>query len=149
MQKSILSPCDGTVISLDRVPDEAFSSGMLGDGFAVEPENGNIYAPVAGKVLSVSESRHAYAIAADFGDLLVHVGIDTVKLPEAFEPLVGVGDVVTAGQLIARADLDRIKKAGLPTVIPVLITDLREACELKKNFGKARGGKDTAARLVK
>ena len=149
MQKSILSPCDGTVISLDRVPDEAFSSGMLGDGFAVEPENGNIYAPVTGKILSVSESRHAYAIAADFGDLLVHVGIDTVKLPEAFEPLVGVGDDVTAGQLIARADLDRIKKAGLPTVIPVLITDLREAYEIRKNFGKARGGKDTAASLVK
>ena len=149
MQKSILSPCDGTVISLDRVPDEAFSSGMLGDGFAVEPENGNIYAPVPGKVLSVSESRHAYAIAADFGDLLVHVGIDTVKLPEAFEPLVRVGDDITAGQLIARADLERIKKAALPTVIPVLITDLREAYELKKNFGKARGGKDTAASLVK
>ena len=149
MNHILLSPCDGTVISLDRVPDEAFASGMLGDGFAVEPENGDICAPAAGKIVSISESRHAYSIAADFGDLLVHIGIDTIGVPEAFEPLVGVGDNVTAGQLIARADLERIKKAGLPTVIPVLITDLREAYELKKNFGKARGGKDTAARLVK
>lgn len=149
MQKSILSPADGTVISLDRTPDEAFASGMLGDGFAVEPENGNIYAPVAGTVVSVSESRHAYAISADFGDLLVHIGIDTVEVPEAFEPLVNVGDKVEAGQHIARADLEMIKKAGLSTVIPVLITDLREAGTVKKNFGKARGGKDVAMYLTK
>lgn len=148
MQTTILSPCDGTVISLDRVPDEAFASGMLGDGFAVEPENGDICAPASGKIVSISESRHAYAIAADFGDLLVHIGIDTVEVPEAFEPLVSVGDEVTAGQPIARADLAVIKKAGLSPVIPVLITDLRTACTVKKNFGKSRGGKDVAMYLT-
>ena len=149
MQKSILSPASGIVISLDRVPDEAFSSGMLGDGVAIEPENGEIYAPVDGKILSVSESRHAYAIAADFGDLLVHVGIDTVEVPEAFLPLVKVGDEVSAGQPIARADLNIIKKAGLSTVIPLIITDLRAPVKLKPNFGKTRGGKDAAAWLVR
>ena len=148
MQKSLLSPADGTVISLDRTPDEAFASGMLGDGFAVEPENGNIYAPAAGKIVSISESRHAYAISADFGDLLVHIGIDTVEVPEAFESLVKVGDKVEAGQHIASADLEKIRNAGLSTVIPVLITDLREAGSIKKNFGKARGGKDVALYLT-
>ena len=149
MQKSILSPASGIVISLDRVPDEAFSSGMLGDGVAIEPENEEIYAPVDGKILSVSESGHAYAISADFGDLLVHVGIDTVEVPEAFLPLVKVGDEVSAGQPIARADLNIIKKAGLSTVIPLIITDLRVPAKLKPNFGKTRGGKDAAAWLVR
>ena len=148
MHHILLSPCDGEVISLDRVPDEAFASGMLGEGFAVDPENGDICAPAAGRVLSISESRHAYAIAADFGDLLVHIGIDTVKVPAAFLPIVAVGDEVAAGQPIARADLERIKKAGLSPVIPVLITDLREAGTIKINFGKARGGKDVAMYLM-
>jgi glucose-specific phosphotransferase system IIA component len=149
MQTTIFSPVDGTVISLDRVPDEAFASGMLGDGFAVEPENGDICAPAAGKIVSISESRHAYSIAADFGDLLVHIGIDTIELPEAFLPIVAVGDYVAAGQPIARADLDMIKKAGLSPVIPVLITDLRASGTVKKNYGKARGGKDVAMYLTK
>ena len=148
MQTTIFSPVDGTVISLDRVPDEAFASGMLGDGFAVEPENGDICAPAAGKIVSISESRHAYAIAADFGDLLVHIGIDTIGVPEAFLPIAMVGDYVEAGQPIARADLDMIKKAGLSPVIPVLITDLRAAGTVKKNYGKARGGKDVAMYLI-
>lgn len=148
MNHILFSPADGKVIALESVPDEAFSSGMLGDGFAVEPENGNIYAPVAGKVLSVSESQHAYAIAADFGDLLVHVGIDTVNVPEAFEPLVKVGDEVAAGQLIARADLEMIRGAGLSTVIPVLITDNRTAGEIKIHFGNVRGGEDVALYLT-
>ena len=148
MNHILLSPCDGEVISLDRVPDEAFASGMLGEGFAVDPENGDICAPAAGRVLSISESRHAYAIAADFGDLFVHIGIDTVKVPEAFLPFVAVGDEVAAGQPSARADLERIKKAGLSPVIPVLITDLRAAGTVKINFGKSRGGKDVAMYLT-
>ncbi len=149
MKYSIFSPCDGEVISLEKVPDEAFASGMLGEGFAVDPKNGDIFAPVAGKIVSISESRHAYAISADFGDLLVHIGIDTVKVPEAFLPIVAVGDEVAAGQPIARADLDKIKKAGLSTMIPVLITDLRTSGSIKINYSKARGGKDTALTLTK
>ena len=149
MNHILLSPCDGEVISLDRVPDEAFASGMLGEGFAVDPENGDICAPASGKIVSISESRHAYAIAADFGDLLVHIGIDTVEVPEAFLPIVAVGDEVAAGQPIARADLAKIQKAGLSPIIPVLITDFREAGTIKINFGKSRGGKDTALTLTK
>ena len=149
MHHILLSPCDGEVISLDRVPDEAFASGMLGEGFAVDPENGDICAPASGKIVSISESRHAYAIAADFGDLLVHIGIDTVKVPEAFLPIVAVGEEVAAGQPIARADLAKIQKAGLSPIIPVLITDFREAGTIKINFGKSRGGKDTALTLTK
>lgn len=148
MNHTLFSPADGKIISLESVPDEVFASGMLGDGFAVEPENGNICAPTAGKIVSVSESRHAYAIASDFGDLLVHIGIDTVEVPEAFKSLVKVGDEVAAGQPIARADLDVIKNAGLSAVIPVLITDNRTGGELRINFGKARGGKDAAAYLM-
>ena len=145
----LLAVADGEVMSLDCVPDEAFASGMLGEGCATLPKSGTVYSPAAGVIESVSDSRHAYAISTDIGDLLVHIGIDSVKLPEAFEPLVKKGDRVSAGQPIARADLVLIKNAGLSAVIPVLITDSRTAGELRINFGKARGGKDTAARLVK
>ena len=144
MKYSILSPCDGKIIALDLVPDEAFSSGMLGEGFAVIPEGDTVFSPVDGVIESVSDSKHAYAISSEIGDILVHIGIDTVKVPEAFEPMVKAGDKVAAGQPIARADMKKIRAAGLETVIPVLITDKRVAGEIKINLGSARGGRDSA-----
>lgn len=142
MNFSIFSPCDGEIVSLSLVPDEAFSSGMLGEGFAVIPENDTVFSPVNGVIESVSDSKHAYAISSEIGDILVHIGIDTVKVPEAFEPIVKVGDRVAAGQPIARADLKMIRDAELPTVIPVLITDKKVAGEIKINYGKVCGGRD-------
>lgn len=143
----LLSVADGEVVSLERVPDEAFSSGMLGEGFAVNPTADTVFSPVDGVIESVSDSRHAYAISSDIGDILVHIGIDTVKIPEAFEPMVKAGDRVAAGQPIARADMKKIRAAGLETIIPVLITDKKAAGEIKINHGNARGGRDEAAKL--
>lgn len=140
IQRELLSAADGEVFLLDEVPDEAFSSGMLGEGYAVRPENGVIRAPVAGRIGSVSDSMHAYSIDCDIGDVLVHVGIDTVTLKNAFEPHVSAGDEVCAGQQIAHADIEMIRNAGLDPIIPVIITDKAVAGEIKVITGNARGG---------
>ena len=144
---TLLAVADGEVMSLDCVPDEAFASGMLGEGCATLPKSGTVYSPAAGVIESVSDTRHAYAISTDIGDLLVHIGIDSVKLPEAFEPLVKKGDRVSAGQPIARADLEMLLAAGVCTLIPVLITDKKVAGELEIQKGSVRGGKDVALRI--
>lgn len=149
MNHLLLSPCTGRVVSLDRVPDEAFSSGMLGEGFAVEPQEETVYSPADGVIISVSDSRHAYAISSEIGDLLVHIGIDSLKHPEAFTPLVKNGEKVTAGQPIARVDLEKLRAADICTIIPVLITDRKTAGELKIKCGPVRGGKDAGLIIEK
>jgi phosphotransferase system IIA component len=108
-----------------------------------------IHSPADGIIESVSDSRHAYAISTEIGDLLVHIGIDSVRVPEAFEPLVKKGDSVSAGQPIARADLEKLRTAGINTIIPVLITDKRAAGEVKIKRGPVRGGQDVALIIEK
>lgn len=146
---TLLSVCDGKVIPLTDVPDEAFASGMLGEGFAVMPENGTVFSPADGVIESISDSRHAYAISSEIGDILVHIGIDSVKVPEAFEPIVKVGEKVEAGQPIVRVDLEALRSSGISTAIPVLITDKRQAGGIKIKYGNLRGGRDAALFISK
>ncbi len=140
---ALLSVADGRAIPLSEVPDEAFSSGMLGTGFAVEPDKGTIYSPVDGRVEGVTDSRHAYSIRSDDGlDVLVHIGVDTVKLGGAgFLPLVSEGDRVSAGDAIARADLGVIRAAGCRTVTPVLIANGEGLEGVRFKLGSVTGGK--------
>ena len=107
------------------MPDEAFASGILGQGFAIQPTAGTISSPVDGTVDHISETHHAYTLLSKDGlDVLVHIGIDTVELKgEGFLPMVAEGDRVKAGDVRARADLELIRSRGLPTDIPVLITN--------------------------
>lgn len=147
---TLLAPITGTVVPLSAVPDEAFSSGMLGIGFAVEPSresDGSVFAPADGVVETVAESRHAYTIRTDDGlDLLVHIGIDTVSLASRpFAALVSVGDRVRAGQPIARADLPVIRAADLPVVTPVIISNPDRVRNLTPASGPVDGGKSAAA----
>ena len=148
MKYLLFSPADGEVVDLEKVPDEAFSSGMLGEGFAVIPDSNTVFSPVDGVIVSVSDSKHAYAISSEVGDILVHIGIDTVRIPEAFEPMVKAGDKVAAGQPIAHADIKKIRSSGLETIIPVLITDKKVAGEMNIHFGSARGGRDVAGKVL-
>lgn len=148
--RSLLSPITGRVVELSAVPDEAFSTGMLGIGFAVEPSrqsDGTVYAPADGVVETVAESRHAYTIHTDDGlDLLVHIGIDTVSLSaRPFAALVSPGDRVKAGDPIARADLPVIRAADLPTVTPVLISNPDAVRDFAPQYGETDGGKTAAA----
>lgn len=140
---AMLAVADGRAIPLTDVPDEAFASGMLGAGFAVEPSGGTIYSPVDGVVEGVAESRHAYSIRSEDGlDVLVHIGVDTVKLGGAgFLPLVGAGDRVNAGDAIARADLSVIRAAGCTAVTLVLVANSEALDGVKLKLGNVNGGR--------
>ena len=116
---------DGQVIDLADVKDPVFSQKMMGDGFAVEPENGKIYSPVAGTVTSVFPSKHAIGLVTDSGlEVLVHIGLETVSLEgKPFEVHVSEGQKVAAGDLLVTADLGAIKEAGRETSTIVVFTN--------------------------
>jgi len=109
---TIATPVNGEVMPLKAVKDPVFSAGMMGLGFGIQPSDGQIVAPVNGKVTMVAETKHALGFATPDNNLevLVHLGIDTVELKgKPFELKVGVGDEVKAGDLIATMDLDVIR----------------------------------------
>lgn len=116
---------DGQVIDLADVKDPVFSQKMMGDGFAVEPENGKIYSPVAGTVTSVFPSKHAIGLVTDNGlEVLVHIGLETVSLEgKPFEVHISEGQKVAAGDLLVTADLEAIKEAGRETSTIVVFTN--------------------------
>ena len=119
------SVADGQVINIEDVKDPVFSQKMMGDGFAVEPENGHIVSPVAGKVTSVFPTKHALGLVTDNGlEVLVHIGLDTVSLEgKPFEVKVSEGQTVAAGDLLVEADLDAIREAGRETSTIVVFTN--------------------------
>ncbi len=123
--EEIGAPADGTLVSMEEIPDEAFSSGVLGKCIGVIPDNGNIYAPCGGIVTMVAKTLHALGIRSDSGhDVLVHVGINTVTLDgKGFSCKVKVGDRVAKNDRIMTVDLDLIKDAGLDTTVITAVAE--------------------------
>ena len=119
------SVADGQVINIEDVKDPVFSQKMMGDGFAVEPENGKIVSPVAGKVTSIFPTKHALGLVTDNGlEVLVHIGLDTVSLEgKPFDVKVTEGQTVAAGDLLVEANLDAIREAGRATSTVVVFTN--------------------------
>ena len=119
------SVADGQVINIEDVKDPVFSQKMMGDGFAVEPENGKIVSPVAGKVTSIFPTKHALGLVTDNGlEVLVHIGLDTVSLEgKPFDVKVTEGQTVVAGDLLVEANLDAIREAGRETSTVVVFTN--------------------------
>ena len=133
---TVLSAClNGTVVPLADVKDEAFASGALGDGIAIEPTDGELVAPADGEISSTFETHHAVGMTtADGAELLMHIGIDTVKLGgKHFTYLVNDGDKVKKGQPLIRFELEAIKAEGYPVTTPVIVcnTDDYAAVEAK------------------
>ena len=133
---TVLSAClNGTVVPLAEVKDEAFASGALGDGIAIEPIDGELVAPADGEISSTFETHHAVGMTtADGAELLMHIGIDTVKLGgKHFTYLVNDGDKVKKGQPLIRFELEAIKAEGYPVTTPVIVcnTDDYAAVEAK------------------
>lgn len=140
---SILSPVTGEVCELEKVPDEAFSSGMMGDGIAVLPANPEITAPVAGTVAFVFDTKHAIGLVTEQGiGVMIHIGIDTVKLNgKGFDVLVETGQTVSAGQPVMRLDLSYLKKHAPSLISPVIITELPDGYKLHPvKTGKVKNG---------
>lgn len=124
----VVSPLNGEVLALSEVKDAAFSSGALGHGVAIEPNEGKLKAPVAGTVSALFPTNHAIGITADSGaDILIHIGMDTVQLEgKYFTAHVSQGDYVEKGQLLIEFDIEQIKKAGKPLTTPVVVTNHKE-----------------------
>ena len=126
---TVLSACmNGTVVPLSEVKDEAFASGALGDGIAIEPTDGELVAPADGEISSTFDTHHAVGMTtADGAELLMHIGIDTVKLGgKHFTYLVNEGDKVKKGQPLIRFDLEAIRAEGYPTTTPLIVCNTDE-----------------------
>ncbi|OAN10661.1 PTS glucose/maltose transporter subunit IIBCA [Streptococcus sp. CCUG 49591] len=123
--EEVYSVADGQVVALEQVKDPVFAQKMMGDGFAVEPANGNIVSPVSGTVSSIFPTKHALGIVTEPGlEVLVHIGLDTVSLEgKPFTVHVAEGQKVAAGDLLVTADLDAIRAAGRETSTVVVFTN--------------------------
>ena len=129
----IEAPVPGKVVPITNVPDETFSTGVLGNGFAVEPSEGKVYAPFDGECETLSDTLHAMGLLSDSGvSVLIHVGLETVSLNgKPFTPHIKEGDRFRKGQLLLEFDMEQIKAAGFPTITPVLVTTEDEVGEIR------------------
>ena len=125
---SLTKPVNGQIIDLNSVKDETFSSGALGNGFAVIPSEGVVTSPIKGKITTVFPTKHALGILSDEGaEVLIHIGIDTVNLNgKYFETLVQVGDRVDIGEDLVRFNNDNMKKEGYDTTVIIVVTNSAE-----------------------
>ncbi|CCL09253.1 TPA: PTS glucose transporter subunit IIA [Clostridioides difficile] len=122
--ENFVSPAKGKIVALENVPDETFSKKMLGDGFAIDIIDGKIVSPISGKLETVFSSGHAFGIKGTNGEVLIHVGIDTVALNgDGFDVAVKQGDMVKQGDVLVIVDLKRIHELGKSTLTMVLFPD--------------------------
>ncbi|WP_124068422.1 PTS glucose transporter subunit IIA [Clostridium sp. E02] len=121
--KTVYSPLKGTVIPLSEVSDPVFAEEVMGPGVGIEPEEGKLYAPVDGEIVSVFPTGHAIGMKTEDGmELLLHIGIDTVQMEgEGFHAVVKQGDHVKAGELLVEFDCAKIKEKGYHTTTMVLV----------------------------
>ncbi|MBO0453005.1 beta-glucoside-specific PTS transporter subunit IIABC [Candidatus Enterococcus murrayae] len=134
-QEDVLSPVAGELVSLETVADETFSSGAMGEGFAVRPANGKVVAPIDGEITMVFPTGHALGIRNKDGiEILIHIGIDTVSMNgEGFKKHVSEGDQVRKGELLIEFDPLMIKEAGLDSTVMVVFTN-RESYKSATNL---------------
>ncbi len=142
---TIVSPATGRLVPLAEVPDEVFASKAMGDGFAVDPQDSIIYAPVSGKVTGIFPTKHAISLLDNAGnEVLLHIGLDTMNLEgEGFRLQVAEGDVVHQNEVLAELDTETIKAKGYSLMTLVIFTNLdkeRYQVQLKKNQVKAGEG---------
>lgn len=122
---TIYAPLAGNVIALEQIPDETFSSGVLGNGVGIEPESGEVVAPFDGTIATVADTKHAIGLTGpNHMEMLIHVGVDTVKMQgEGFKVFVSEGDTVRTGQRLMTFSIDKIKQSGYSTTTAVLLNN--------------------------
>ena len=114
----------GTFVDMEQIPDEVFSAGVLGVCCGVDPEEGEVYAPISGRISQVADTLHAIGIEAAGIELLIHVGVDTVEMNgEGFQPMVKAGQNVKKGDLLLKMDMDKIHDAGYSAVVITAVTN--------------------------
>jgi len=137
--------------AITEVPDPTFAEGMLGNGIAIEPIEGKVYAPCDATVDMMFTTGHAVSLVADFGaEILIHVGLETVSLEgKPFTVHVANGDKVKKGQLLIEVDLDAVKAAGLPTITPMVICNTDDYSTFNTAVGKNVTNEDAVISLAK
>ena len=138
----ILSPANGDLLDLSEVPDDVFSQKLMGEGFAVESADGDIYAPVSGEIGMIFQTKHAIIIATEDGiEVLIHMGIDTVKMDgRGFELFCEMGQKVKAGDKLAHMDKAVFQAEGYPTVTPVIFTNFDASKKIDLVEGQVKAG---------
>ncbi|PFG15412.1 N-acetylglucosamine-specific PTS transporter subunit IIBC [Bacillus sp. es.036] len=138
--QAFIMPVKGKIIPLKEVPDEVFSAGMMGDGFAILPEDGHFVSPVDGEVISVFPTKHAVGIKSESGvEILIHVGIDTVNLKgEGFTTHVNEGDTIKRGDNLMTVDLSSLRRTVPSLATPVIFTNL-QTLKIKKTGNIPQG----------
>ena len=138
----ILSPANGDLLDLSEVPDDVFSQKLMGEGFALESADGDIYAPVSGEIGMIFPTKHAIIIATEDGiEVLIHMGIDTVKMDgRGFELFCEMGQKVKAGDKLAHMDKAVFQAEGYPTVTPVIFTNLDASKKIDIVEGQVKAG---------
>lgn len=118
------NPLAGKVVALSEVPDQAFSQGFLGEGYAIEPTDGKVYAPMSGTIGPLFPTGHAVGVTTKEGyEILMHLGIDTVELEgKGFVTKVSDGQKVKQGDLLIEMDVEKVRELGKPTICPVVFT---------------------------
>ena len=149
LTEEVYSVAEGEVIALEQVKDPVFSQKMMGDGFAVEPANGNIVSPVSGTVSSIFPTKHALGLVTEAGlEVLVHIGLDTVSLEgKPFTVHVSEGQKVAAGDLLVTADLDAIRAAGRETSTIVVFTNADAIQSVKLEQTGSHAAKTVVAKV--
>ena len=147
----LYAPISGKAVPISEVPDPTFAEGMLGNGIAIEPADGKVYAPCDATVDMMFTTGHAVSLVADFGaEILIHVGLETVGLEgKPFTVHVANGDKVQKGQLLIEVDLEAVKAADLPTITPVLICNTDDYPTFNTFVGKEVTNADVVIALAK
>jgi PTS system beta-glucosides-specific IIC component len=148
---TLCAPMAGKAVAITEVPDPTFAEGMLGNGIAIIPAEGKVYAPCDATVDMMFPTGHAVSLIADFGaEILIHVGLETVGLEgKPFTVHVNSGDKVKKGDLMIEVDLEAVKAAGLNTITPVLVCNSSDFTTFNKSTGKAVTNADVVIDLAK
>ena len=118
------APAKGAVVPMEQIPDEVFSTGVLGTCCGIDPAEGKVFAPIDGKITQAADTLHAIGIAAGGVEVLIHVGVDTVEMNgEGFSGKVKVGQTVKKGDLLLTMDLEKIQAAGHPATVILAVTN--------------------------
>ena len=147
----LYAPMEGQAVPLSEVPDITFSEKLLGDGIAIIPASGKVYAPCDGTVDNAFHTGHAITMTTKSGaELLIHIGLETVSLEgNPFKVHVKNGDKVKKGQLLIEADLDAIKAVGLNTITPMLVCNIDDYSDMAVVTGKTVTTDDMVVEIVK
>jgi multiphosphoryl transfer protein len=146
---TILAPVSGVLVPLDQVPDPAFAQRLAGDGVAIDPLGQTIVAPCDARVIQIHRAGHALTLDVSGLELLIHIGLDTVKLNgKGFKSSVKAGDQVRTGDLLISFDADYVATHALSLITPVLVTNMDRVASLEPRAGKVTGGRDVVLRIL-